>query len=144
MNSIQTRAKQGVHIELDTADKRFAVIVDEAHSSQSGETAGELRGILNKSGIEAAIAAEFLDWEEDDKPQNDAEIETQKNVLREQYKRLRQDNLSFFAFTATPKWKTLAAKAASAFPLANVSRKCSCRFRIRYKLHSCIYSLGSD
>ena len=108
MNSIQTRAKQGVHIELDTADKRFAVIVDEAHSSQSGETAGELRGILNKSGIEAAIAAEFLDWEEDDKPQNDAEIETQKNVLREQYKRLRQDNLSFFAFTATPKWKTLA------------------------------------
>ena len=35
-------------------------------------------------------------------------IETQKNVLREQYKRLRQDNLSFFAFTATPKWKTKA------------------------------------
>lgn len=36
------------------------------------------------------------------------DIEAQKNILREQYKRKRQDNLSFFAFTATPKWKTLA------------------------------------
>ncbi|MCP3896842.1 DEAD/DEAH box helicase family protein, partial [Moraxella sp.] len=60
MNSIATRAKQGVTIELDTTGKRFAVIVDEAHSSQSGETASELRAVLNQSGIESAIAAEFL------------------------------------------------------------------------------------
>lgn len=104
MHSIQTKAKQGEHISLDTEGKRFAVIVDEAHSSQTGETAGELRQVLNKSGIEAAIAAEFLDLEEDEQ----ADIEVQKNILREQFKRSRQDNLSFFAFTATPKWKTLA------------------------------------
>jgi type I site-specific deoxyribonuclease (restriction subunit) len=104
MHSIQTKAKQGEHISLDTEGKRFAVIVDEAHSSQTGETAGELRQVLNKSGIEAAIAAEFLDLDEDEQ----ADIEVQKNILREQFKRSRQDNLSFFAFTATPKWKTLA------------------------------------
>ena len=104
MHSIQTKAQQGEHISLDTEGKRFAVIVDEAHSSQTGETAGELRQVLNKSGIEAAIAAEFLDLDEDEQ----ADIEVQKNILREQFKRSRQDNLSFFAFTATPKWKTLA------------------------------------
>lgn len=104
MHSIQTKAKHGEHISLDTEGKRFAVIVDEAHSSQTGETAGELRQVLNKSGIEAAIAAEFLDLDEDEQ----ADIEVQKNILREQFKRSRQDNLSFFAFTATPKWKTLA------------------------------------
>ena len=104
MHSIQTKAKHGEHISLDTESKRFAVIVDEAHSSQTGETAGELRQVLNKSGIEAAIAAEFLDLDEDEQ----ADIEVQKNILREQFKRSRQDNLSFFAFTATPKWKTLA------------------------------------
>ncbi len=104
MHSIQTKAKHGEHISLDTEGKRFAVIVDEAHSSQTGETAGELRQVLNKSGIEAAIAAEFLDLDEDEQ----ADIEVQKNILREQFKRSRQNNLSFFAFTATPKWKTLA------------------------------------
>lgn len=104
MHSIQTKAKQGEQIVLDTEGKRFAVIVDEAHSSQSGETASELRQVLNQSGIEAAIAAEFMDLEEDE-PEN---VETQKALLREQFKRKRQDNLSFFAFTATPKWKTLA------------------------------------
>ena len=104
MHSIQTKAKHGEHISLDTEGKRFAVIVDEAHSSQTGETAGELRQVLNKSGIEAAIASEFLDLDEDEQ----ADIEVQKNILREQFKRSRQDNLSFFAFTATPKWKTLA------------------------------------
>ena len=105
MHSIQTKAKHGEHISLDTEGKRFAVIVDEAHSSQTGETASELRQVLNKSGIEAAIAAEFLDLEDDELPED---IETQKNILREQFNRSRQDNLSFFAFTATPKWKTLA------------------------------------
>ena len=104
MNSIATRAKQGVMIELDTTGKRFAVIVDEAHSSQSGETASELRAVLNQSGIESAIAAEFLDADDDEGISSEA----QKNLLREQFKRTRQDNLSFFAFTATPKWKTLA------------------------------------
>ncbi|MBE2893919.1 type I restriction endonuclease subunit R [Spirabiliibacterium falconis] len=103
MHSIQTKAKHGEQMVLDTEGKRFAVIVDEAHSSQSGETASELRRVLNTSGIEAAIAAEFMGLDEEPE-----DIETQKQMLREQFKRKRQDNLSFFAFTATPKWKTLA------------------------------------
>ena len=106
MHSIQTKAKQGEQVVLDTTGKRFAVIVDEAHSSQSGETASELRQVLNKDGIESAIAAEFMDLDEENL--SPEEMEIQKNVLREQFKRKRQDNLSFFAFTATPKWKPLA------------------------------------
>ena len=106
MHSIQTKAKQGEQVVLDTTGKRFAVIVDEAHSSQSGETASELRQVLNKDGLESAIAAEFMDLDEENL--SPEEMEIQKNVLREQFKRKRQDNLSFFAFTATPKWKTLA------------------------------------
>ena len=115
MHSIQTKAKHGEHILLDTEGKRFAVIVDEAHSSQTGETAGELRQVLNKSGIEAAIAAEFLDLDEDEQ----ADIEVQKNILREQFKRSRQDNLSFFAFTATPNgkhWLCLMSRTSKVKP----------------------------
>lgn len=58
MQSIRTQAKKGIKVDLSTEGKNFAVIVDEAHSSQSGETAMELRKILNKDGIESAIARE--------------------------------------------------------------------------------------
>ena len=88
---------------ISTAGKRFAVIVDEAHSSQSGETAMELRKILNKDGIESAIAEQLLDMDDDALSE-----EAKKELLREQLKRAKQPNLSFFAFTATPKFKTLA------------------------------------
>lgn len=74
-----------------------------AHSSQSGETAMELRKILNKDGIESAIAEQLLDM--DDEALSE---EAKKELLREQLKRAKQPNLSFFAFTATPKFKTLA------------------------------------
>ena len=95
--------KKGSGVKIDTAGKRFAVIVDEAHSSQSGETATALKGMLNKEGIEAAIAAQLSDEEDDD-----LSDETKKEVLRDALKRARQPNLSFFAFTATPKFKTKA------------------------------------
>jgi type I restriction enzyme R subunit len=83
--------------ELKTG--RYAVIVDEAHSSQSGEAAAELKGVLAKDHIEhqaeEAMAERGLteDWQE--------------TMLREMAKRSQQPNLSFFAFTATPKPKTL-------------------------------------
>lgn len=101
--AIQTLEKHGHTANIDTAGKRFAVIVDEAHSSQSGETAMELRKILNKEGIEAAIAEQLLDLEEENLSE-----EAKKELLREQLKRAKQPNLSFFAFTATPKFKTMA------------------------------------
>lgn len=72
--------------------RRYAVIVDEAHSSQSGEAADRLRQVL------AAPAAEAQDPEE---PTHEDEL---AKVLASHG---RQKNLSFFAFTATPKAKTL-------------------------------------
>lgn len=101
--AIRTLEASGKGVAIATAGKRFAVIVDEAHSSQSGETAMELRKILNKDGIEAAIAEQLLDFD-------DAALseDAKKELLREQLKRAKQPNLSFFAFTATPKFKTLA------------------------------------
>jgi len=100
--AIRTMETNGKTVAISTAGKRFAVIVDEAHSSQSGETAMELRKILNKDGIESAIAEQLLDM--DDEALSE---EAKKSLLREQLKRAKQPNLSFFAFTATPKFKTL-------------------------------------
>jgi type I restriction enzyme R subunit len=74
------------------AARRYAVIVDEAHSSQSGETARELKLILG-------AAAQQNDEEEP------ADWEDRLNEIMQS--RGRQPNLSFFAFTATPKGKTL-------------------------------------
>lgn len=99
--ALSTLEGKGTGVKIDTAGKRFAVIVDEAHSSQSGETATALKGMLNKDGIEAAIAAQMSD-EEDDDLSDDAKAA----MLRDALKRTRQPNLSFFAFTATPKFKT--------------------------------------
>ena len=101
--ALSTLEKMGAGVKIDTAGKRFAVIVDEAHSSQSGETATVLKGMLNKDGIEAAIAAQLSDEEDDDLPDD-----TKAAVLRDAMQRAWQPNLSFFAFTATPKFKTKA------------------------------------
>ena len=78
--------------EAEIAKRRYAVIVDEAHSSQSGETARELKAILG-----AAASAENVEEEPD--------WEDRLNQVMQS--RGRQPNLSFFAFTATPKGKTL-------------------------------------
>jgi len=99
--ALSTLEKKGAGVTIDTAGKRFAVIVDEAHSSQSGETATALKGMLNKEGIEAAIAAQMSEEEDDDLTE-----EARAAILRDALKRARQSNLSFFAFTATPKFKT--------------------------------------
>ncbi len=99
--AMKTLAEKGQGVRLDTEGRRFAVIVDEAHSSQSGETAKALRGLLNQAGIEAAIAAQIGDEED-----SDLSEEARAAVLRNAMERGRQPNLSFFAFTATPKFKT--------------------------------------
>ena len=101
--ALSTLEKKGSGVKIDTAKKRFAVIVDEAHSSQSGETATALKGMLNKEGIESAIAAQLSEEEDDD-----LSDEAKAAVLRDALQRARQPNLSFFAFTATPKFKTKA------------------------------------
>lgn len=102
--ALDTLDKKGESIKIDTANKRFAVIVDEAHSSQSGETAMELRKVLNKDGIASVIAEQMID----DLEEENLSPEAREALLREMLKRPRQPNISFFAFTATPKFKTLA------------------------------------
>jgi type I restriction enzyme, R subunit len=78
--------------------RKYAVIIDEAHSSQSGETATELKGVLG--GAELHRKAQEMAEEE-------GEVELER-LFRSMAKRGRQPNMSFFAFTATPKHKTLA------------------------------------
>jgi len=74
--------------------QRFAVIIDEAHSSQSGESAKHLK---------QALSANLEDAEVEDADDFDLEEE----VLKEIRARGRQSHISYFAFTATPKNKTL-------------------------------------
>ena len=78
--------------------RRCAVIIDEAHSSQGGETATDLKEVLG--GEELRRKAE-KQAQEEGKPD-------MEELFRSMAKRGRQANLSFFAFTATPKHKTLA------------------------------------
>jgi len=77
------------------AARRYAVIVDEAHSSQTGETARELKSILGATANNGAAGngEEEADWED--------------RLNQIMASRGQQKNLSFFAFTATPKGKTL-------------------------------------
>ncbi|MDW8373303.1 MAG: type I restriction endonuclease [Planctomycetota bacterium] len=79
--------------------RRFAVIVDEAHSSQSGENTKSLKAVLAAGSLEAAEAEE--------EAAATLEEELENAVLAEMEKRGRLPNVSFFAFTATPKAKTL-------------------------------------
>ncbi|MYA61784.1 MAG: type I restriction endonuclease subunit R [Dehalococcoidia bacterium] len=80
--------------------QRFALIVDEAHSSQSGEGAQGPRHVLAVSSLEEA--------EEEDAGTQTSEEEDLDNAALAQMARRRQPtNISTFAFTATPKSKTL-------------------------------------
>ncbi|SFQ34170.1 type I restriction endonuclease subunit R [Variovorax sp. 770b2] len=81
--------------------RSFAVIVDEAHSSQSGKTAVQLREALNKEGFTAE--ASELEKEGDE----DKEVTSEDLVARLMSARKRPTNISYYAFTATPKAKTL-------------------------------------
>ena len=70
-------------------ERRFAIIIDEAHSSQGGRTSAAMAQALSEAGAE----------------REDETFEDQINRLMESRKLL--PNASYFAFTATPKNKTL-------------------------------------
>jgi type I restriction enzyme R subunit len=76
--------------------RHCAVIIDEAHSSQGGETATDLKEVLGGQGLREEAAKYMAENDEDDV----------EELYRSMAKRGRQANLSFFAFTATPKHKT--------------------------------------
>lgn len=71
-------------------DRTFAVIIDEVHSSQSGELSKELKRSLSKT--------DDID---------DDEFDYEEMLRREIQTRGKQDHISFFGFTGTPKDKTL-------------------------------------
>ncbi|MDO8891745.1 MAG: type I restriction endonuclease [Sulfurimicrobium sp.] len=98
----ELRDQKQKEIDISTKDKHFAVIVDEAHSSQSGETAMELKGVLNAH----RIAEEAAQYAVEHGLNEDEDADQLAGVVREMLKRGKQPNLSFFAFTATPKFKT--------------------------------------
>ena len=74
-------------------DKAFAIIADEAHSSQTGRTSQKLRKALTTAEL-----AELDDG---------GEIDVEAMLAAEMAERAESPNLSFFAFTATPKAKTM-------------------------------------
>lgn len=83
----EIRANQGL------AGKSFAVIADEAHSSQSGQVAAKLKQVLT--------AEELTQVEES------GEIDVESVLAAEASDRAGASSISYFAFTATPKGKTL-------------------------------------
>jgi len=84
----------------DLPERRYAVIIDEAHSSQGGEASKKMKEVLSSPSLDAALNEDQDDF--DDEDQINAEVEQSCAA------RGKQQNISFFAFTATPKYKTLA------------------------------------
>lgn len=78
--------------------KHFAVIIDEAHSSQSGEAARHLNTVLAAGSLEEAERQDAEGEEQDD---------LQERIIAEIRRRGHMPNASYLAFTATPKAKTL-------------------------------------
>jgi type I restriction enzyme R subunit len=76
-----------------TQGKRFAVIADEAHSSQSGEAAAKLKAVLSPEEL-----AELADG---------GEVSTEDILVAQMVARAGHAGITFVAFTATPKTKTM-------------------------------------
>ena len=85
----------------DVSGKKFAVIVDEAHSSQTGNSAKKLKIALADRDEALKKYAEMEAQEEEN------EKDYEDKLVEELATHGHQDNISFFAFTATPKAKTL-------------------------------------
>jgi len=83
-------AMEAILTDRNLQEKNFAVIIDEAHTSQTGSNAQNLRAIL---AMDASVKIEDMSVEE--------------LLLEIQKSRVRPSNVSHFAFTATPKHSTM-------------------------------------
>lgn len=90
-----------IYKEVNSGNKRFAVIVDEAHSSQTGDAAKKLKRALADTD---EILEEYAEMEAEEE---ESRKDDEDRLLDELAAQGMQKNLSFFAFTATPKGKTL-------------------------------------
>lgn len=82
-----------IRTQADLKGKNFAIIADEAHSSQAGEASKRLKAALT--------ATELKDLDDG------GTVDAEDVLAAEMAARAQSKNLSFFAFTATPKAKTL-------------------------------------
>ena len=90
----------------DLSGKRFAIIVDEAHSSQTGEASKKMKAILGDT--EGLTEEEQLQKVADEEAKEEhKQSDSEDEITKEMATHGRLANLSFFAFTATPKAKTL-------------------------------------
>lgn len=80
--------------------KHYAIIVDEAHSSQTGQSALKLKAAL------ADVSDALEEYAELEQTAVD-EVEAKDILVQDMLSQGKHKNLSFFAFTATPKGKTL-------------------------------------
>lgn len=80
-------------------DRKYAVIIDEAHSSQTGEAARDMRKALSLSEAEK--------FDEEIEAKDNGEDYINRKVEQEIAAKGQKGNISFFAFTATPKPKTI-------------------------------------
>lgn len=90
-----------IYKEVNSGNKRFAIIVDEAHSSQTGDAAKKLKRALADT---EEILKEYAEMEG---AEEDSRKDDEDRLLDELAEQGMHENLSFFAFTATPKGKTL-------------------------------------
>ncbi|MFM0166891.1 type I restriction endonuclease [Paraburkholderia sediminicola] len=92
--------------EKSLRDRRFAVVIDEAHSSTGGSTADDLRYVLTGQSEE--------EWEK---------LSKDEKLSVWQSSRQRPGNASYFAFTATPKHSTLMLFGRPKHPGLPVSKE---------------------
>lgn len=91
-----------IYQEIDASNGRnFAVIVDEAHSSQTGNSAQKLKAAL------ADKEATLQEYQEIEEEIENTTLDDQDELVKTLLAQGRHRNLSFFAFTATPKEKTI-------------------------------------
>ncbi len=86
-------ALKAVHEQAATQGKRFAVIADEAHSSQTGEVAKKLKAVLSADELAAL--------------EDGGEVGTEDILAAQMAARASEKGITYVAFTATPKTKTL-------------------------------------
>jgi type I restriction enzyme R subunit len=93
-NIVVTTLQKFPHILEETRNmpnRKYAVIIDEAHSSQTGEFARSMKQVLGSNQSK----------------ESDEELDVEDEIIRELKAVKNLSNISFFAFTATPKNKTL-------------------------------------
>lgn len=98
-------AQKAILGEQSLRDRRFAIIIDEAHSSTGGSTADDLRYVLTGQSEE--------EWEK---------LGKEERLSVWQSSRQRPGNASYFAFTATPKHSTLSLFGRPRNPALPVSQ----------------------